>query len=279
MENQIKITTNFQDIPDDVIRVVNKFLDFRSTASLKTTCKRYNSILNYNFYKDEYANYNPYYKDTYPLLIENQKEVVTKFNIINGPCISCGEEKQINEFGIIDFEEIENPNSFKRMRMKEIICENMAICQFSNLESLHLHRVSVDYFHLPLNLKTLIIEQSEFEDITLTKNLEILVIEASDIESIEVNDKLQAIHASDSFIALEGDPQLKVFIAVHTKFYHHQAIYGIDFEVLILDSIPFIEFDSVTTNKLYLKNTDTELEPDSYNKFMSEEEIKEFKVV
>ena len=113
----------FDDLIDDVLGVINSFLDYRSTAALKQTCKRMSSsIIDYNFYTDEYARYNPSYNRVYPLLIEDQKELVVSTNIIRGQCTRCGEEKEINEYGYINIEEeIETPEKFKSIKLSNII--------------------------------------------------------------------------------------------------------------------------------------------------------------
>lgn len=275
MEEEIK----FDHIPDDVVRVINSFLDFRSTANFKSTCKRYNSLLDYNFYEEEYAKYNQSYKGIYPLLIEDQRELVVKTNGIRGICTICNEEKFVNEFGMINLEEeIKNPEKFKRLKLRNIFCENITLCSFSNLNFLHLHKVAADYFHFPIGLNTIALEQCEIDDIILPKNLEYLLLDTVDIESIEVNDNLKVIHVTDSSIGLEGDPLLKAFVAARTRFYQYQTIYGIDLEVLILVSTTNMELENVTTDKLYLKDTNAELEPGSYKEFMNSEELKIFKI-
>lgn len=269
----------FDNLIDDTIGVINSFLDFRSTAALKQTCKRMNLLLDYNFYTDEYAEYNSYYNGVYPLLLKDMRELVVSNNLLRGICTVCGEEKEINSNGMIDVEkDIETPEKFERLKLRNIICENITVCSFSNLKFLHLHEVTADYFHFPISLNTLALEQCEIDDITLPKNLEYLLLDTVDIESIDVNDNLKVIRVTDSIIGLEGDPQLKVFIAAYTRFYRYQTVYGTHFEILILSKVENLNIEEVTVDKLFIDKESSDIKIDSYKEIISEEELETFKI-
>lgn len=270
--------TSLNILVDDVLRVVNSFLDYRSTSALKRTCKRMNTLLEYHFDTDEYTSYNPHFKGEYPLLIKDFQERVISSNIVEGTCTNCGEIKTINNYGNVDIEsEIENHEKFKRLKLSDIAIENIVLCQFSNLKLIHLYNVDSVFIHFPKNLETLALERCELEELVLPKNLTYLLLDTVDIDTIEINDNLNVIHVCDSYIGMEGDPKLTVFIAVRSRFYNFQTIYNLELELLIMVSVRNIELEQVTAKKMYLEDVEN-ITLESYDKELTREEANEFKI-